>query len=61
MSEKLKNSIVLNSNFELNPKTRVMFRFFLLFFKLILTLPLGILNEVISSILVLVIKISVDL
>ena len=46
MSEKLKTSVALNSNVDLKIQNHLTFRFFLLFFKLILTLPLGILREV---------------
>ena len=65
MSEKLKTSVVLNSNADLKIQKHLTFRFFLLFFKcILLTLPLGILSEVINSahfILAPVIEISVDL
>ena len=65
MSEKLKTSVVLNSNADLKIQKHLTFRFFLLFFKcILLTLPLGILSEVINSayfILAPVREISVDL
>ena len=64
MSEKLKTSVVLNSNVDLKIQKHLTFRFFLLFFEFLLTLPLGILSEVINSayfILLPAIKISVDL
>ena len=46
MSEKLKTSVALNSNVDLKIQNHLTFRFFLLFFKLILTLPSGVLREV---------------
>ena len=64
MSEKLKTSVVLNSNVDLKIQKHLTFRFFLLFSEFLLTLPLGILSEVINSayfILLPAIKISVDL
>ena len=65
MSEKLKTSVALNSNFELKiQKQDSHFAFFYAFFKFISTLPLGILSEMINSaylILIPAIETSVDL
>ena len=65
MSEKLKISVVLNSNFDLKiQKQDSHFALFLLFLKFILTLPSGILSKMINLaylILIPVIKVSVDL